>query len=128
MNEKIIEGMQKELHEVEQVLGKALGYPAYADDPKNFPGATEKDGVCVGEHTPATLALEMVERFKKLEAIVAPVLADYDCPLGSIGKYTTEEAVVKHCICKGQDWCEENCPIDEECWKILLRKGAVEMK
>lgn len=44
--------------EIEQVLGKALGYPWFKDDQKNFPGATEANGVCVGEHTAETLAEE----------------------------------------------------------------------
>jgi outer membrane protein TolC len=43
---------------IEQVLGRALGYPRYADDPKNFPDATDEDGVCVGDHVPITLAEE----------------------------------------------------------------------
>ena len=53
---------------IEQVLGKALGYPRYCDDQKNFPGSTEADGVCVGEHTPVTLALEAAERLRSMEA------------------------------------------------------------
>jgi hypothetical protein len=60
-------GLMKECNEVEQELGKALGYPWYKDDPKNFPDATEADGVCVGEHTPATIAAEAASRIKKLE-------------------------------------------------------------
>lgn len=58
----------RELVEVEQTLGEALEYPRYVDDPKNFPDATEADGVCVGEHTPATLATEMAKKFKLLTA------------------------------------------------------------
>lgn len=45
-------------HEVEQILGRVLGYPRYCDDQDNFPGALFEDGVCVGEHVPATLAAE----------------------------------------------------------------------
>jgi hypothetical protein len=53
------DGYIKESNEVEQSLGQALGYyPWYKDDPKNFPDATEADGVCVGEHTPGTIAAE----------------------------------------------------------------------
>lgn len=44
-------------HAIEQTLGKALGYPRFADDKKNFPDATGDD-VCVGEHTAETLAVE----------------------------------------------------------------------
>lgn len=44
--------------EIGQTLGKALGYPWYKDDQVNFPGATEANGVCVGEHVAATIAME----------------------------------------------------------------------
>ena len=65
-----IDGAFLELHEAEQVLGQASGYyPWFKDDQKNFPGATEKDGVCVGEHTVVTLAMETVDRLKKYEAL-----------------------------------------------------------
>lgn len=71
-NEKLHKAMQ-ECVEVEQTLGKALGYPWYKDDPKNFPIATEADGVCVGEHTPATIAAEAASRLEK-----ATTLTDRD--------------------------------------------------
>ncbi len=58
----------QELFQVEQILGLALGYPRYADDPKNFPDATEFDGICVGEMTPGLLAEQMVQRLAKKEA------------------------------------------------------------
>jgi len=49
----------KTQHEIKQVLGKALGnYPWYKDDQKNFPSATDADGVCVGEHVAETIAEE----------------------------------------------------------------------
>lgn len=54
-------------HEIEQTLGRALGYPKYADDQKNFPGAAEADGVCVGEHVAVTLAAEIAGRLVKAE-------------------------------------------------------------
>lgn len=44
--------------EIQQTLGKALGYPWYKDDQKNFPAATEEHGVCVGDHVAETLAME----------------------------------------------------------------------
>lgn len=59
--------MLQEFHNIEQILGKALGYPWYKDDQKNFPGATDDDGVCVGEHTAASLADEAAERIRTLE-------------------------------------------------------------
>lgn len=45
-----------------QTLGKALGYPWFKDDQKNFPGATETNGVCVGEHIAETIAIEAANR------------------------------------------------------------------
>lgn len=56
----------KENDEIEQILGKALGYPWFKDD-MYFPGATEEDGVFVGEHVPATLAMEAAKRITALE-------------------------------------------------------------
>lgn len=54
--------------EVCQTLGKALGYPWFRDDPKNFPGVTEADGVCVGEHVAESIASEAAKRIVALEA------------------------------------------------------------
>jgi len=59
-------GIAKEAHDVEQALGQALGYPWYKDDQKNFPGATERDGVCVGAHTPASIAEEAAQMITRL--------------------------------------------------------------
>lgn len=53
-----VKGYQSECREVEQALGKVLGYPWYRDDQKNFPGSSEVDGVCVGEHVPSSIANE----------------------------------------------------------------------
>jgi len=53
--------------EIEQLLGKALGYPWYKDDQKNFPGATEEDGVCIGEHVTVTIVMEAAEKLTKLQ-------------------------------------------------------------
>lgn len=54
-------------HNVEQTLGRILGYPWYKDDKINFPDATEEDGVCVGEDTIETLADRAAERIQQLE-------------------------------------------------------------
>lgn len=53
---------------IQQILGKALKYPWYKDDQANFPGATEANGVFVGEHVAETLATEAAQRIEKLEA------------------------------------------------------------
>jgi len=65
--ERQVRGYQQECREVEQELGKALGYPWYKDDQKNFPGTTEADGVCVGEHTPGTIAAEASTKLVELK-------------------------------------------------------------
>ena len=49
--------------EIEQTCGNVLGYPWFKDDQKNFPGATEKDGVCVGDHVAATIVSELASRY-----------------------------------------------------------------
>ena len=54
-------------NEVEQILGKALGYPWFKDDQKNFPGATEADGVCVGEHVAQSIADEAASKIQELQ-------------------------------------------------------------
>jgi hypothetical protein len=56
--------------EIEQILGKALGYPWYKDDQKNFPGATEADGVCIGDHVAVTIAMEAADRITKLTTLL----------------------------------------------------------
>ena len=61
-----LEAHKKELTEVEQILGKALGYPWYADDLENFPDATEEDGVCVGDSIPASLADDAADKIASL--------------------------------------------------------------
>jgi predicted DNA-binding protein (MmcQ/YjbR family) len=62
----IVAAYRQMIIEVEQVLGRALGYPLYADDQKNFPGTTEADGVCVGDHVPASLADEAAREIARL--------------------------------------------------------------
>jgi hypothetical protein len=72
---KLLEhGIAKQNLEIEQTCGKVLDYPWFKDDQKNFPEATEKDGVCVGEHVAETIAAELArkyteanERIKRLE-------------------------------------------------------------
>jgi len=64
--EKELSALRRAHSEIEQILGKALGYPKYADDRKNFPDATEANGVCVGEHTSVTLADEAAEELERL--------------------------------------------------------------
>jgi hypothetical protein len=57
------DGRRKQLDACEQIAGKVLGYPWFKDDQKNFPGATEADGVCIGEHVAETIVEELARRF-----------------------------------------------------------------
>jgi len=59
--------MLEEFHQIEQILGKALGYPWFKDDPANFPHATEADGVCVAPNTAASLAMHVADRIKMMD-------------------------------------------------------------
>lgn len=58
------DGYRLHLMECEQIAGKALGYPWYKDDQKNFPGATKEDGVCIGEHVGDTIVKELASSYK----------------------------------------------------------------
>lgn len=60
--------MSVQREEIEQILGKALGCPWFKDDQKNFPGATEANGVCVGDHVAETLAIEAAEELAELRS------------------------------------------------------------
>jgi len=71
-----IDAYAKQVHDVEQTLGQALGYPWYKDDQKNFPGATEADGVCVGEEVPETLAALAAAQIEMLREALSYIYAD----------------------------------------------------
>lgn len=58
------DGYQKHLRACEQIAGKALGYPWFKDDQKNFPGTTEAEGVCIGDHVGDTIVEELATRFE----------------------------------------------------------------
>ena len=61
------EKYKKEMEEIEQILGKTLGYPWFKDDQCNFPNATEADGVAIGDHTAWSLAHQAADRIKELQ-------------------------------------------------------------
>lgn len=60
--------MSKSNDEICQSLGKALGYPWFKDDQRNFPGETEGNGVCVGDHVAESIADEAASRISALLA------------------------------------------------------------
>lgn len=51
-------------NEIQQICGKALSYPWFKDDQQNFPGTTERDGVCVGEHVGVTIVRELAAKLE----------------------------------------------------------------
>ena len=71
--------------EVCQILGAALGYPWLKDDQTNFPGATEADGVCVGDHVAESLAAEAAAKLATVAALVEALerIAEGDHPEGT---------------------------------------------
>lgn len=77
--DRILVDWAKENWEIEQILGKALEYPRYTDDPENFPDATGDD-VCVGDQVAITLAREAAERIMSLTADL-----DEELDPGSVG-------------------------------------------
>ena len=94
--EKSIVRYQTDCASVEQYLGKALGYPQYKDDQEHFPGATEKDGVCVGEHTPTSIAQEAGKRIFELEAQLSQKDEVLEFQLRTIKSLVEGEGVERH--------------------------------
>lgn len=64
------DGYRWHIRECEQIAGKALGYPWYKDDQKNFPGATEADGVCTGGHVGDTIVAELANKYEEAKATI----------------------------------------------------------
>jgi len=73
--DRLLKGYQLENWEAGQVLGKALGYPWYKDDPVIFPECTEAEGVCIGEHTTVTIAMEAAQRLAERDTALT-IVAD----------------------------------------------------
>lgn len=98
--EKKINGHLREDNEIEQVLGKALGYPRYRDDPKNFPNVTD-DSVCVGDHVPVTIAMAAAKQIDLLKnallALSRPKQFERPCFCRTMANL----------YCVGQDECKQ---------------------
>ncbi len=80
--QRLRSALAKQNHEIGQALGRALGYPKFADDQKNFPGATDADGVCVGEHVAETLASEAAAEIERLKGELAQLRILANAALG----------------------------------------------
>jgi len=70
-SERVRDGVFREMDEVDQRLGRALGYPHYyLKDGKvvgpDVDGAVKDERVCTGDHVPGTLAAEAAGRISAL--------------------------------------------------------------
>jgi hypothetical protein len=115
---------------VEQVLGKALGYPWYKDDQANFAGATEHDGVCTGDHTTESIASEAArkiadlqrqvvaaEKFRlELSALVGCSSPDGSAELGAV-LYMSAEALADKLV-KGHGQGQEHAISDVNSFRV----------
>lgn len=64
-NKRLLDAMVRQQHEIQQILGKALGYPP-------FPPEFDAEGqVAVGDHIAETLAMEAAERLASVTARLA---------------------------------------------------------
>ena len=64
--------------EVSQALGRVLGYPWFKDDQEHFPGATDADGVFVGDHVAETLAEAAARWITSQRALLAEAFGVLD--------------------------------------------------
>ena len=101
-----IQRYKKESEEIEQILGKALGYPWFKDDQDNFPNATEADGVAVGDHTAWSLAMEAADKIKHLENQLDEALGIAKIIAVSINQYKQLDDEQRSMISKLQDECD----------------------
>lgn len=74
---------------ISQTLGKALGFRWYKDDQANFPGSTEENGVCVGDHVAeslAEMAAKEIEKLNRWKREAMSVMAEWDKVWVALGK------------------------------------------
>lgn len=69
------DGYKYHLDTCEQLAGRALNYPRCADDQVNFPGATDADGVCTGDHVGDTIVAELATDHSRLKAEIEQLRA-----------------------------------------------------
>jgi hypothetical protein len=89
-NERLRDAVARKDREIEQVLGKVLGFPAYRDDPKNFPDVSpDDDSVRVGNYTAESLAdmaahdLRQYQEFVgSLPELIRETVKSYRCAAG----------------------------------------------
>ena len=99
--------------EISQILGRALNYPKFSDDQKNFPGATGDD-VCVGDRVAESLSEESAkvivalrERAAKAEQANAELekrLASEKSDHSDFLAFMAGELAKYHCKCTDDEY------------------------
>jgi hypothetical protein len=102
------DGYACHLRECEQIAGKALGYPWFKDDQKNFPGSTEADGVCIGEHVGDTVVAELASRLTAANEQLAYLQREYQdeasrAEIEAMAKRLDEQAIAQHSYSSGTE-------------------------
>ena len=83
--------LTKQNDEICQTLGKALGYPWFKDDQVVFPGATEENGVCVGDHVAESIAEEAARTIRETRAALAETVELLETALRQMNKVINNE-------------------------------------
>lgn len=83
--------------EVDQVLGKDLGYPYYCTDQKNFPGTVVEDGICTGDNVSESLLAEAARKLTEKpltfsESDNTPCTAQLEVELEKLATYFDRRA------------------------------------
>ena len=86
-NQWLEEALHATGHHIDQTLGAALHYPRYCDDQKSFPGATEADGVCTGDHVSRSLASEAARTITVMEGMIEGYQSKAARPGVSLGRF-----------------------------------------
>jgi len=68
----------------------------------------------------------LVELLDEKDKLIAEYFAEYDCPVGSVGKYCTNSEVEQNCECHGGDYNEAHCPESTVCWLAILKSRRAE--
>lgn len=77
-NRLLVNAYAKDHEDLCQTAGKALGYPWFKDDQKNCPGATDADGVCVGEHVADTIVEELAKKYEEANRRIKWLISERD--------------------------------------------------
>ena len=131
--------LSKQNDEICQTLGLALGYPKFCDDQANFPGTTEANGVCVGDHVAESIAAEAAGIISKLRAAEAAALrrgawAAFNEVLAWINTQTEQRVDKKHLYRAVMEMRPTNCAITAldaargDGWQLVPKEPTLKME